>query len=130
MKIKHRQPMTGAHWNLSYLEVSQQEGRDFLNDDQYENVVDQFEVLAQEHDPTHSTTADIEPIDEFYELRDKGGILGKINLRVYFAVWPRFKTLVVLGAIKKEAEGQCPPHVVIRMRHRKRNVERNLKCPR
>lgn len=70
-------------------------------------------ALAREADPRRPTTQRVEQVEEFYEFKDKGGILAKINLRVYFAVLSAQKTIVTLHAIKKEADGQTPKHVKI-----------------
>ena len=60
------------------------------------------------------------PIDDFFEVRDKGGVLGKINVRVFFFIEFKSRTIVVLGAIKKENEGQTPGPTKLTMRRRMR----------
>ena len=57
-------------------------------------------------------------ISKFYELRDKGGVLGKINVRVYFAIIGDKKIILTLSAYKKEDEGKTPKHVIVRARNR------------
>jgi len=76
-----------ATWQLAYIDAAERDARKFLNEDQYAHAVQLFDELSLESNPRCSTTQDVRPIDEFYELRDKGGILGRINLRVYFAVF-------------------------------------------
>jgi hypothetical protein len=80
----------------------------FLDPDQYEHLAAQVRELAGEVDPTHSETIDIRPIENFYEIRDKGGVLGKINARIFFLVRKSTRTIVVLGAIIKKNDGQNP----------------------
>jgi hypothetical protein len=118
-KFKHRIP--GQKWELSYLDVAEAEGRKILTEAQYAHIVGLFDELATENDPRNSSSQDVKAIDEFYELRDKGGVLGKINMRTFFAVLG--KTIVVLGNYKKEDEGQTPGHVKIKIRNRLRQVE-------
>ena len=62
----------------------------------------------------------VKPIEDYHELRDKGGILGKINLRIYFLVIPKDKSILVLGAVKKESDKQTPNWIKIRIRSRLR----------
>jgi len=115
MEIRRREGKTGTDehtkaWALAYLDVAAKEGRKILDDDQYAHVVQQFEALATEQVPSMVAYADVKPIEDFFELRDKGGVLGQINLRVYFAIVGEQHTLVVLGCYKKEDEGKrdCP----------------------
>jgi len=110
-------------WNLGYLDAAEKDARKFLNDDQYAYVVELFDQLACEQNPRLSHTQDVRPIDQFFELRDKGGILGKINLRVYFAVFDDERLLIALGCRKKEEEDQVPAFVVAKMRNRFRVAE-------
>ncbi len=124
MEIKTR--MQAGRWTLAYFDAAAADGRRFLTEEQYWYVVGQLEQLGDEDDPTHPLTVDVRPIEDYHELRDKGGILGKINLRVYFWVATEHRTIVVLGSVKKEAEGKVPSHVKIRMRNRKREAERIL----
>jgi hypothetical protein len=46
----------------------------------------QVKELAMEVDPTHPATVTVEAIEDFYELKEKGGILGKKNIRVFFGI--------------------------------------------
>ncbi len=119
-----RREVDEAIWGLAYLKVASSEGRTFLNEMQYDHAVEQFEILACEKDPSHPGRGlDVQPHGDFFELRDKGGVLRKINLRVYFILIDKpTKTIVVLGAYKKEDEGQTPKRVVIKMKNRARIV--------
>lgn len=90
----------------------------FLSEAQYGHVIDLMQALAAEPDPRRPKSLTVARIDDFYELKDKGGILGKINLRVFFIVEERDRVVLVLGAIKKEAEDQTPEWAKIRIRSR------------
>jgi len=124
MELVRREVETGAAWSLAYLKAAANEGHGFLSEIQYDHAVDLFESLAFEPDPTHPKVAiDIQPHGEFYELRDKGGVLRKINLRVYFILVDKpTKTIVVIGSYKKEDEAQTPKHIVIKMKNRAKHV--------
>jgi hypothetical protein len=117
-------------WELGYLEVVAKEGKKFLNEEQYFHAIHLCEELACESNPALSETQDVSKIDEFYELRDKGGILGNINLRIYFALFDKEvqrKIIVVLAAYKKEDEHQVAQHIIIRVRNRLRVAEEEIK---
>jgi hypothetical protein len=124
-----RREVENATWDLAYLKVASEEGRTFLSEVQYDHAVHQFEALACEKDPSHPKCAvDVQSHGDFLEMRDKGGVLRKINLRVYFILVDKpSKTIVVLGAYKKEDEGQTPRQVVIKMRNRAKVAKSLLK---
>jgi hypothetical protein len=116
-------PPPGYVWNVLIFDLAFREAMSFLNDDQYQHIAMQFKELASENDPSHSCLADVKQIEDFLELRDKGGILGKINVRVYFGLEHNKKNLVVLGCIKKESEGKTPTGDKIRMQRRWRKYK-------
>jgi hypothetical protein len=117
---------TSPKWKLGYLSIAEQEARNFLTEDQYSHVVQLFDELAYEPDPLKSATQDVRKINEFYELRDKGGILGKINIRVYFTIIDNMKLILALSVYKKEDDGATPPYIVIRVRNRLRHAKELL----
>lgn len=110
-----------ATWKLAYLDIAAKEGRKFLDDARYAHAVSLCEQLATEESPTMPHAIDVRAVEDFHELRDKGGVLGKINLRIFFVI--RDRTIVVLGCFKKENEGQTPTYVKIRMRNRIRFLD-------
>ncbi|MCX5689769.1 MAG: hypothetical protein NTV94_08305 [Planctomycetota bacterium] len=113
-------PLPGYAWTVAYLSIARDEAMDFLNDEQYAHAVDLVRALASEADPSHASVVTVEAIENFLELKDKGGVLGKINLRIYFIIDRGKKAIVILAAIKKEADGQTPTWVKIRVRNRLR----------
>lgn len=113
-------PPPGYQWNVNIFDQAYEEAMSFLNEDQYDHMASQVRELARQEDPTHSLTVDVRPIEDFYEIRDKGGILHKLNVRVFFFVHKSSRTIVVLGTIKKEKEGATPVGDKITMRRRKR----------
>lgn len=113
-------PPPGYQWSAFYLSAARDEATEFLNDGQYAHAADLVRALASEEDPTHPVTVTVEPVEDFYELKDKGGILGKINLRIYFVVLSEERAILIVAAIKKEPEGQIPRWAKTRVRYRLR----------
>jgi len=101
-------PPPGYTWNVFILTQAFEEANDFLDADQYHHMANQVRDLATHEDPTHSDTVDVRAVEDFHEIRDKGGILGKINARVFFFVHKPSRGIIVLGAIKKENDGPTP----------------------
>ncbi len=100
-------PPPGFRWNVEYLTVAEDQARAFLTGAQVDHVIEQFRSLAGEPHPTHPLTVSVDAVADFHELRVKGGPLGKINGRFFFIVHER--TIVVLGAMKKESDGATSP---------------------
>lgn len=113
-------PSPGYRWNVQVLDRAHDEAMRFLDEEQYDHMAGQVRELALEDDPTHCPTVDVQPIEDFHEIRDKGGILKSLNVRIFFFVDRPTRTIVVLGAIKKENNGPTPDHHKITMRRRKR----------
>jgi|SRR5271166_2287609 len=118
-------PPPGYQWNVDILDRAFGEVMSFLDKAQYEHISAQVKELARQEDPTHSDTVDVLPIEEFHEIRDKGGILHKINVRIYFFVQKLARKVVVLGAIKKENDGATAVVDRVRMRRRMRACVEN-----
>lgn len=113
-------PPPGYEWSVWVLDIAHPEAMDVLNPEQYAHVAEQFKELARHDDPTHSEVVDVRPIEEYYELRDKGGVLARLNVRVFFWVDKGKRAIVVLGTINKKNDGQTPKGDRIRMRRRLR----------
>ena len=113
-------PPPGYRWSVDVLDRAHDDAMEFLTDDQYAHMASQVREIAREPEPTRSATVDVRAIEDFFEIRDKGGILGKLNVRVFFFVHKPRRTIVVLGAIKKENDGQTSVGDKIRIRRRKR----------
>ncbi len=114
-------PFPGYKWNVDLLDQSHGEAMSFLTEDQYDHIARQVRELAMEDEPTQCLTVDVRPIECFFELRDKGGILKRINVRVFFFLnreEPR--TIVVLGCINKKNDGKTPDYARVLMRYRMR----------
>ena len=113
-------PPPGYLWNVDLLGQAFDEAMGFLNEDQYSHLASQVRELAMQEEPTRAETVDVRPVEDFHEIRDKGGILGKINARVFFFNHKPTRTILVLGAIKKENDGPTPIGDLRTMRRRKR----------
>lgn len=110
----------GLCWNVHYLPCADEEAREFLNEEQHAHAVDQLRALASEAQPARPTTVRVDAIEDLYELKDKGGILGRINVRIFFTVCSASRSILVLGATKKEEDGPTPVHMKVRIRSRLR----------
>lgn len=113
-----RGPLPGYEWNVLYLSASRDDAMRFLDEVQYAHVSDLFKALASEEDVRRPTTVRVEQVEDFFELKDKGGILGKVNLRVYFIVDDRVRSVLVIAAINKDNEDQMPERAKIKVRSR------------
>jgi hypothetical protein len=117
---------TRKSFRIRPLVQAKRDADGFLNDLQYLHLVSIVRNLKFWGQCDRMTMLDVKPIDRFFELREKGGPLGKINARVYFAVFPKTREIWVLGAYKKEDEGQTPKHIIVRIRNRLRQLPGGL----
>jgi hypothetical protein len=115
----------GYQWSVWILDLAFDEVMDFLKREQYQHMALQVQELAQQDDPTHSSVVSVRGMsgEDFYELRDKGGVLGGMNVRVFYGVDKELRAIVVLGGIKKQNDGPTPQGDVIRMRRRWRKYK-------
>jgi hypothetical protein len=82
----------GYQWNVGILDFAYGEVTGFLTEAQYQHVAMQVKELARTESPSHCATVSVDVIEDFHELREKGGILGKINVRIFLAfVKPRIR---------------------------------------
>ncbi len=116
----------GYQWNVCIIDLAYQEAMGFLNASQYRHFALQFKELATSSEPTQSQTVDIVAVEEFFEVRDKGGVLGGMNVRIFFGVEHGTRTIVVLGAIKKQNNGATPTGDKVRMRRRWRLYKQEI----
>ena len=113
-------------WAVLYQTCARREAMEVLpSEEAYQHIADQFKELARHEDPTHSDIIDVKKIrnEEFFELRDKGGPLGNVAFRAFFMVCEESRSIVVIGAIKKQNEGNTPPGEILRMRRRARLIK-------
>lgn len=101
-------PPPGYLWNIDILDIAYEEAMSFLSAPQYGHLAEQMKDLAGQLDPSHSATQSVDQIENFLELRDKGGILGKLNVRIFFYLDKPKSSIVVLGTINKQNEGPTP----------------------
>jgi hypothetical protein len=104
--------------NLAYSEAMR-----ILSKDQYEHATEQIKDLAGHDDPTHSDTQCVGSVPEsdFHFLSDKGGVLGKINLHIFYYVDKLNSAILVLGVENKDYKGPIRKAVRQRMRRRLRH---------
>jgi len=114
-------PPPGYQWSVGLLSFALAEAADCLTPAGYKHLEMQVKDLAALDQPSTSPTVDVRPVEEFYEIRDKGGPLGNTNIRLFFGIDALRRTLIVLGVIKKQNDGKTPLGDKVRMRRRWRN---------
>ncbi len=110
----------GYKWSVAIVDFVFDEAMKFLDEAQYSHLAEQLQEIARQDDPTHSLVVSIDAIEDFYELRDKGGVLGGKNVRVFYYVDKHMRTIVVVGATLKQNNGPTPQTVKVRIRRRVR----------
>jgi hypothetical protein len=69
------------------IKICKKQGRKILSPVEYEHVVEVTKRLAYILDPDEVADLRIEPLsDQLFELKEKGGPLGRKNIRVLFGV--------------------------------------------
>lgn len=112
-------------WTVKILDVAYYEARGLLSEAEYQHIAMQVKELATEVTPSHSQLTSVDAIEDFHELRERGGPLGGKNVRVFFGLVTGngFKDIVVLGAIVKQNNGPTPQGDKVRMRRRWRKYK-------
>lgn len=113
-------PPPGYQWNAWILDIAFNEAMGFLKTEQYGHLRMQVQDLASEDSPSQSPTLSVEKMsgEQFYELRDKGGVLKNLNVRVFFGIDHDRRSIVILGTIHKKNDGPTPRGTIITMRRR------------
>jgi hypothetical protein len=113
-------PEPGYCWNVLILDRAFEEAMDLLDADQYAHLSQQVKELARQENPRTSETVDVRPIEDYFEIRDKGGILNRLNIRIFFFVREETQSIVILGTVNKQNNGHTPVAIRVTMRRRKR----------
>lgn len=116
-------PAPGYLWSVWVLERGYKEIKAAFTEPQYDHLVMQVKDLAKEKSPSKSEILSIDKIESFYELRDKGGVLGGINARIFYGISHEDKAIIILGGIKKQNNGGTPLGDKVTMRRRWRKFE-------
>ena len=87
------------------LRAAIKDGRAFLNDGQYVHLRDIVRRLGEWNNREEMNDLRIAPIQGLWELKEKGGILGRINARIFFAYLKDRRQIVVFGALKRRERG-------------------------
>ena len=101
-------PPPGYEWTVMVLDQAYKEATTLLDNDQYAHMVAQVKELARENEPTRCETVDVRKLGELHEIRDKWGILKRLNIRVFFYVESSQRLLIILGVINKTNDGSTP----------------------
>lgn len=116
-------PPPGYRWNVEAdNRVYSEQRKELDNEAQRQHLQEQVQELARSEQPSSPLTVDVRPIETFFELRDKGGVLNGINIRLFFGIHHSTKTIVLLGICKKQNNGPTPMGDRIRMRKRWRDA--------
>lgn len=107
-----------AYQTVVVLNIAAKEGGDELTPGQYLHVKDLVKQLVGFGRQEYESQLRIEKFGDFWELKEKGGVLGKKNIRVYFKDNIAENEIVVLSTYKKEDDGQAPDHIRIRLKNR------------
>ena len=95
-------------WNVFLLDCMVGEAKKLFNAAQHAHIVEQIKELARAKQPSHPISLSVDQIEDYHELREKGGVLGKLNVRVFFGLDKEQRAIVILGVIKKEKDGPTP----------------------
>jgi len=119
-KLRHPEgPIQGrTKLKVVFFEKARGEARRFLTEGQCLHVEDLARRLEDFGDPTATQDLRIDKVGNLWELKEKGGLLGRINVRVFFGHVPSRGEIVVLGVFKKEREGATPRDYIIKMENR------------
>ena len=118
-------PPPGFEWTVLILDCVYSAALSRFSPAQYEHLRMQVQELARHKSPTHSEILSIRKIGECWELRDKGGVLGKLNVRLFFGIDADNRRIVILDVIKKENDGATHTHDKRRMEYRWRQYLRS-----
>lgn len=113
-------PPPGYEWDVHMLVYVFDESWKALNEEQFYYLADQVQHLAKHPNPTMSQELSIDKVGDFYELREKGGVLGKLNVRIFFDVVEENRLIRILGLYVKKHDGPLYPNVVERIQRRQR----------
>jgi hypothetical protein len=108
----------GRKPTIVVLGASKAEARAILSDSQYWYAVGLVKRLVDFGNKAATTDLRIGPFKKFWSLKLKGGMLKKINLRIYFAFVQEKNEIVVLMTYKKEEMRRVSPHVAITLEDR------------
>lgn len=116
-------PEPGYEWNVRFLSFLTNESKDLLTEIQFNHLVMQFKELASHKEPLKCQVVSLDRIEDYHELRDKGGVLNNLNVRVFFGIDKEDRAIVILGLITKQNNGPTPKGDRVRMRRRWRKYK-------
>lgn len=105
-------------WSVAILEASFEEAMRVIGSAGYSHFADQVKELARHAIPSQCESVDVKALEDFFEIRDHGGPLGNVNVRVFFGLDRARRTIVTLGCAKKQNNGPTPLGEKLRMRTR------------
>ena len=76
----------GYLWTVAILDIAFEEALAAVGEHGYSHFAMQFKIMATSSDPTHCEEVDVRSVEDFYEVRDGGGVCGNVNVRVFFGM--------------------------------------------
>ena len=113
----------GLKWSVLSLSFAKKEQDNLLSESQREHLKAQVCTLASEDDPGHSIFCSVDKVEDFFELREWGGPLNGLNVRLFFGLCKKARAIVILGIISKQNNGPTPLGDKVRMRVRWRRYK-------
>ena len=98
----------GYEWNAWYIESVHKETLVKFGELGRDAMVENVKLLAKTKEPQRSELVDVRDIQDFFEIRDKGSVYGKVNARLFFGLDKTRRVIVILGAAKKQNNGPTP----------------------
>jgi hypothetical protein len=108
----------GYQWHVWLIGFVCEETLKLVGDLGYAHLRDQVQQLAREQEPSRSDIVDVRPVEDFFEIRDKGAPFGGANIRLFFGLDHEARVIIPLGTIKKQNNGPTPQGDKVRMRRR------------
>ena len=118
-------PPPGYLWGVEAFPQVRHEAVKVISDDQFRHIADQVKELARLKEPSKSELVDVRRVDNMYELRDSGGELRNLNVRLFFYIDKSRNVLVLLGFFKKKTDGPTPRVDKLRMKTRLNRYRRD-----
>jgi hypothetical protein len=127
LKIGVRQgggPPPSSQWNVWIIDLAFDEAVKTVGEVGYAQEAMQIRELAMQETLEGCDTIDVKPVEDFFEVRDRGGPPGNANVRLFHGVDDAARAIIPLGVIKTQNDGKTPPGDLIRMRRRWRNSKK------
>lgn len=111
-------------WGVIVLDAAYREAKKVLGEGvKYDHARSLVRQLATQDDPTHSEELDVVAVFDFFEIRDWGGVLYPVNLRIYYLVDRENRRIVILCVDDKKSQ-KLKVAIRERIEHRQRMYQK------